>query len=249
MRRYGRRSRSTYYKPRSVRKNESKTRKKLIWSLIISIALLFIILRYVLPALVGNLSYINKFKSNSTVTPISEGVKLAPPVLNIPYEATNTASIKVKGFATANAKVKIFLDDNLVSTITADQDGSFVTEPINLSVGTNNIYGKTMSEVGNDSLSSKTIQILYSNEKPMLQISEPPDGKEIKGGDKKVKVVGQTDVDNDLTINGTKIILNGDGHFSTDINLNDGENNLMVVATNSVGNFTTLQIKVTYTPQ
>lgn len=195
--------------------------------------------------MIGQLSRLNKA---SNVTKIEQNVELAPPVLNIPFEATNSASIKIKGFTTANSKVQIYLDDNLVDTQTSDTNGNFITNSIDLVMGTNNIYGKSIDENKQESLPSKTIQIRYNNEKPELTIDEPNDGKEIKGGDKKVTIRGKTDPDNDVNINGLKVIINSDGTFSTTVDLNDGDNTLNITAKNSVGNSTSVSRKIIYSP-
>lgn len=240
------RYRSTY-KPRSIRRYEGRSRRKFVWSIIISIILLFAIFNWVLPFLVGQLSFFNK-SSIKNQDNIIENAKIPPPLLNIPFEATNTATINIQGFTSPNSKVKIYLDDSLVSTTTSDDKGGFVTDSIDLALGTNNIVGRTVDENDKESLPSKTIQVIYSSEKPKLEISEPSDGKEITGGDKKVIVIGLTDSENEVTINGYRVIVNGDGHFSTQVSLNDGDNTLVIVATNPVGNTTSLERRVKYTP-
>lgn len=234
------------YKPRSLRKIENRNKKRLVWSIIISIALLVVIFNWVLPGLIGQLGKFNKTTTKNSVT--SQDAELAPPVLNIPYEATNTASIKVKGYTTPNTKVQIYLDDRVVDAQVSQSDGNFITGPIDLSVGTNNIFGKTIDDNNKESLPSKTIQVIYNNDKPQLDISSPEDNKEIKGGDKKVTVSGKTDPDNDVRINGAKAIVNSDGTFSTTVSLNDGDNLINIVASNSVGNSTSVDRKVKYTP-
>lgn len=236
------------YKPRSIRKTESKSKKKLIWSIIISLVLLFVLINWVLPALAGGLSLLNKVNSQNLDNKISDEIMLAPPVLNIPYEATNTAGIRIRGYATPNTKVKIYLDDIEGSTAVSGNEGEFISDEIELSIGINNIYGKTLDEKESESLPSKTIQVLYDNEKPKLEISEPLNNHEIKGGDKKVTISGITDPENEILINGFKVILNMEGKFSSQINLNDGDNNVIVTATNGVGNSTTQELKIKYTP-
>lgn len=241
MRRY-----KSSFKPRSIRRYEDKSKKRLIWSIIISLALLFIIFKWVLPLTFSTLIVLNK-TDLSKKTSISENIKLAPPVLNIPYEATNTATIKIKGYSMSDSTVKIFLDDNLVSSIKTNSDGAFETDSINLSSGINNITSKTVDDNGHESLPSKTIQVIYDNEKPKLEVSQPSDGQQIKGGDKKLTVSGTTNPDNIVNINGSRVIINRDGSFSQILSINDGDNNITIEATNSVGNTTTISRKVTYT--
>lgn len=216
-----------------------------MWSIIISLALLYVLFQWVLPLFVGELSM---FSKPTPKEEIKEAISLAPPVLNIPYEATNTGTITVKGFAAPSTKVKIYLDDSLVSEIDSGSDGNFISNPISLHEGTNNIYGKTANDKNKESLSSKRIQVVYSNEKPELEISEPEDNKEIKGGDKKVLVRGKTDPENELTINGFRVIISSDGSFSSEVGLSEGDNIINIASTNGVGNASTIEKRVKYIP-
>ncbi|MBI2011860.1 hypothetical protein HYS91_03760 [Candidatus Daviesbacteria bacterium] len=242
MRRYSR-----SYTPRSIRKREGKVKKKFIFTTVFAFFLFSLVVLWGLPTLISGLSVFNILKPKTEA--LNEvDVALAPPVLNIPFDATNSANIKFSGFTQPEGKVNIYLDDKKVETVVANLDGRFETGFIELSLGTNNIIGKTVNEEGQESLPSKTIQVIYQDEKPKLEVLEPADGIEIEGEGKKVKVSGVTDLDNELTINGNKVIINFAGNFSLDINLNDGENTIIINATNGFGNSTQIQRKVTYTP-
>ncbi len=200
-----------------------------------------------LPALIGSLSVFIKLKKKKKKVETLDAA-ITPPVLNIPFEATNTATLKLSGYSSPNTKVEIYIDDQLVETIETDSDGAFNIEALELALGINNIYGKTINEKGNSSLASKTIKLIYNNEQPILEVTEPSDGQEIKGGDKKIRVSGKTEPINSITINGVTAIVNGDGNFSKEISLNDGDNLIEVVAINQVGNSTKHSVTVKYSP-
>ncbi len=235
------------YTPRSLRKLQRNTRKKLIFTIIFAIFLGFALINWGLPNLIGGLVAINRLKSHPKPADLAENPAIAPPVLNIPFDATNSATLNLTGYSTPNSRVEIYIDDELKTTVDANSDGNFSVDNLSLSEGTNNIYGKTLDDnASNKSLPSKTIRLVYSNEKPKLEIIEPNDGTQIKGGDKKIKVSGNTDNQASLTINNQTIIVNGEGHFSTDIPLNDGDNTISVVSTNTVGNSTKIERKVNY---
>lgn len=241
-----RRYRSTF-KPRSLRRIESKSRNRIILAIIVVCFLLYSAVNWGLPALIGGLSQINKIKPKPSVVRETTGDAVAPPVLNIPFEATNSATLVITGYASSNAKIEIYMDDELKTAIESDSSGGFITSPLSLSVGTNNIYGIT--RVGDSkSLPSKNIRLLYNNEKPELQVTEPPDNHEVKGGDKKVRVSGKTGTDNSVMINGSTLILNGDGSFFNEVSLNEGDNTITIVATNQYHNTTSVEKKVKYTP-
>jgi bacillopeptidase F len=107
-----------------------------------------------------------------------------------------------------------------------------------------------MDEQGNKSLSSKPIYIYYSNEKPILEINSPSDNQTIKGGDKKVTVSGKTNSDKEIVINinGIMTIVGSDGSFSQNININEGDNNITITASDKTGNVTSESRKVIYQP-
>lgn len=238
----------TYYKPRSLRRAESKSRRNLVLAIIVSIVFFYLLVTWGLPLLIGGLSVFNQTKSIAQKKSIAEDVSLAPPVLNIPFEATNSSTLKITGYSIPSAKVQIYLDENQVSEIPIKEDGSFETDLIELNFGTNNIYGKTLDDKNKNSLPSKTIKLIYSNEKPKLEIIEPADNKEIKGGDKKVIISGTTDPENSVSINGSTVILNSEGKFLKEQPINDGENQITIKATNDFGNTKEIIRKVIFIP-
>lgn len=240
------------YQPFSARRYGKKSKNKFLITLLISGFLLYALFTWILPTLIGSLSFVNRLKPiPQKEIPISENTSLAPPVLNIPFEATNTASIKVKGYSIPGTQVEIYLDDQLQTTIKASENGNFLSDSINLELGTNNISGKTIDDKNNRSLSSKPIRIFYSNEKPKLEIKDPPDNQIIKGGDKKMTITGSTDSDHDITItiNNTRTIVDSNGNFSQVVDIQEGDNNIVVLAIDSATNSTQLTRKVTYEPQ
>ncbi len=205
---------------------------------------------WILPTFIGGLSVVKNFFGTPSVhqESIAENPVLAPPTLLIPFEATNSAAIDINGYAAINSRVRIYVDDEIKDTIDVKEDGSFISKNIELQLGTNNIYGKTLDSENKESLPSKTLKITYDNEKPVLEISEPEDGKLIKGGDKKVKVSGKSSTDAQVFVNGTRIVLGNEGGFTTDMSLNDGENTITIKAQDNASNNVELERKVIYEP-
>ncbi len=239
-----------YHSRRSVKRLSRKSKRNFAVTLIIITLLIFATISWILPSFINALGGIkNTIKpSQKAAIDLSEKITLAPPVLNIPYEATNTAQINIKGYATPHLKVKLYLDDREEQTIEAGSNGDFTFQNIDLSLGTNNINAKTVDEEGNESLSSKTIKIIYDNETPSLTLTEPEDNKTIQGGDKKVKVSGKTDPHARVFINGNQIIVDKDGNFSSDQPLVEGDNVFTIKTVSLTSNSTELERKVIYTP-
>ncbi len=233
------------------RRRERKSKKNFLLTLIICAVLLYILIAWFIPTFIASLSFFNRFKGTSEpVKQVTEGAVLAPPVLNIPYETTSSATIYVRGYTMPNTSVEIYLNDELSSTAKSDIEGIFISDSVNLDLGKNSIYGKTVDAAGNKSYSSKPIIISYSNEKPTLEVTSPEDNLVIKGGDKKVTFSGKTNQDKEIlvAINGNRAIVNSDGAFSQSLQINEGDNEISITATDKAGNTTQLKRKVTYQP-
>lgn len=239
-----------YSSRRSVKRLARKSRRNFIVTLIIVIILIYSTITWVLPSFVNGIGFITNIikPSQKTLAPSSQDSAIAPPVLSIPYEATNSAQIDIKGFGTPNSKVKLYIDDESKQTVDVSSDGSFTLQNVSLSLGTNNIYATTVDEQNKESLPSKTIRLIYDNQKPPLSINEPDDNKVVQGGDKKIKVSGKTDAAVKVFINGTQVIIDKDGNFSSDIALNDGANTLSIKAVDVASNETELQRQVVFQP-
>lgn len=240
------------YKPYSARRLEKKSKRKLFLTFIIGAVLFYSLITWFIPNLIGSLSIINTIKPTvkETAIPVSEDTTLAPPVFIIPFEATNSSTILVSGYASSQAKVEVYVDNELKDTINTEENGNFTAKNIPLTLGSNTIYGKTVDQNGKKSLPSKGIKVDYKNEKPELSIKEPSDNQTIQGGDKKVTISGSVSPIDNMTvvINTTRAIVSKDGNFSQTIEINEGENNITITATDNAGNSTQKSLKITYQP-
>ena len=233
------------YKPRSLRRYERKARRNLLLSLGVIILFIYLFFFWGLPLLIKGVTLVQHRPDEKEKSP-TEDVKLSPPVLSLPYEATNTASIKVKGYTQPNTKIEILIGNEVKSSSSSDESGQFESGFIDLSRGDNFISGKTIDDKGHKSLASKSIRVFFSSEKPKLEITEPEDNKLLKGGDKKITIRGKTDQGNAVNINGNIIIVNSEGLFFYELPLSDGDNQIIVTSTNAVGNTTKIERKVNY---
>lgn len=233
------------FKPRSLRHNESRAKKRLIFTVVAILIISYVFFVWVLPFLIGQLSFLNKKNTTVDAETLKIDEAIAPPVLYIPYEATNSASLEFTGYAAPLSKIELYIDGEIKTQSSTDSEGKFTTSQVALNLGTNNVTAVTISDSDKKSLPSKNIKLYYSNEKPKLEISEPGDGTAITG-DKKVKVVGKTDVNNSITVNGSTVIVDGEGNFQTIVAVNDGENTITIKASNSFGNTEETSRRVNY---
>lgn len=235
------------YRSRSARRLVRKSKHNFLATIIIAAFLLFATFNYLLPNLIQGLGFIKgSLNTAEKKENVAEGASVAPPVLNIPYEATNSSKIKIAGYSAPNSKVKIYLDEFLQAEVNVKSDGTFTTDEIALNLGTNNIFGKTVDDKDRESLPSKVVKVILDTEPPSLEISEPQESETIK--DKKIKIVGKTEAGSDVEINGAKTIVQSDGSFASAISLNEGQNDISIKAQDKAGNSTEIVRKVTFSP-
>jgi hypothetical protein len=228
--------------------SQGNPRTRFIVTIIVIGLFLFATVFWILPFFVSGVGLVtNVFKTTPQQKPVSEDATLAPPVFNIPFEATNQEVIEIKGYATANSKVELYLDDELKDSVTTGEEGSFTFENIELVLGTNNIYGKTIDDSGKVSLPSKILRITLDTENPELEVLEPEDGKSVQG-ERRLRVSGKTEVDSKVFVNDSQTVVKSDGNFVAEISLNDGENQITIKAIDKAGNTTDLGRRVTFTP-
>lgn len=236
------------YRTRSTRRLAHQTKRRLLLTIIISLLLLYTTINWILPTIINSVGFLRGIFGKSEKTPaILEDSTLAPPVLTIPYEATNTGKIDIQGFATPRSKVKIFVDEDLKAEVEVESGGNFAAKNIELNLGTNSIYGKTVDEKSKESLLSKTIKLIYDNEKPSLEVSQPEDGKTYQG-ERRIKVLGKTEKEAQVFVNESQVIVNAEGNFSTEYSLNNGENIITIKAKDQASNITESLRRVTFTP-
>lgn len=237
-------SRSKYQKNYSG----GNPRTRFIITVVVIIFLAYAILAWILPSFIGGVSLVTGiFKPSHTSPPTAVDVTLAPPLIDIPFESTNNSNIDVKGSAAPSSKVELFMDGSLKATVTAGEDGSFDFPNVELVLGTNNVYGKTVDDQDKESLPSKTIQVTYSNQKPNLDVSSPTDGQSVQGN-RQLTVSGKTDPEMQVFVNDSQIILKGDNSFETTVSLNDGDNQIKIRVVDQAGNSTEVDRKVTFQP-
>lgn len=227
-----------------------KSRRNFLVTIVLVVSLSYFTLTWILPNFIGGLGFVTSTlnPAKKSETNPKDNLTLPPPVLNIPYEATASSQIDIKGFTTPNSKVRLYIDDEPKDTVNSDADGSFIFKEVPLNVGTNNIHGRTLDEKGHESLPSKLIKVNFDNEKPSLSISEPEDNRAIQGGDKKVRISGKTEPGASVFINGTQAIVNSEGNFTIEQSLNEGDNTIVIKAVDKALNTTEEQRRVTYSP-
>jgi cytoskeletal protein RodZ len=86
------------------------------------------------------------------------------------------------------------------------------------------------------------VQYRTLQQAPKLIIDEPKTQSVVS--DKRVEILGSTDSDATITINGIGVLVRSDGKFFDQVNLENGVNKLTIIATSRLGKTTTKNIEV-----
>lgn len=207
------------------------------------IALLFL---FGIGAISGASEFVVSIFGNDSSLVFSDNTPPAPPRIDTPDDYTSDSEIRLTGSAEQNATVTILLNGKS-KEILVDASGSFTTE-IELTNGENEISAFTTDQAGNESSRSKTFIIVFDNQKPELVIVRPTDGQTISDNNNITTIEGSTNEEAKITINGRFVVVNDDNSFTYDYQLSEGENELIIVATDMANNSIETTLRVTYSP-
>lgn len=238
------------YKYRSrLEKTESKkfARQAMVLG-VITLVLVIILIVIGIPALTKLAVFFSSkpdlggSESQDTLAPVS-------PQLNTPPEATNSAELSFSGYAESGTEVLLKRDDVVVQKSLVDASGSFSFPSIQLQKGSNEFRLTSIDQSGNESAPSPLVRINYDNEKPKLSLSSPKEGAQFFGASERlIAITGETDQDTHVVLNNRSLVVGSDGSFTTSYELQEGENQLQIIATDKAGNITSTTIKVAYQP-
>ena len=192
---------------------------------------------------------LDKFRGESKS--ITKGQKddvsfLSPPQFDIPYSATNSSSLSFSGKAGKDTVVELFINDKLIDT--TDVDGEeYEFKKIKLSEGENKIKTRTVKNMEKSGFSQTAI-VRYRANEPMLEIGNPNNGDSFSGGQSLLKVSGKTEPYAKVTINGAWAIMDDEGNFSYNYQMQSGENILNIVTNDDANNKVEKEVKFTYSP-
>lgn len=209
------------------------------------VIVLFLLFKFGIPLLTQfSLFIAGGNQANDETQTSDKPMFIAPPVLNQQFTATNSAQISVSGTAQNKEQVKLYVNNQVVDTQDTKDDGSFTFDKVILSQGDNTIAAKIKRDT-KESDFSNTLTITYENKAPSLDVNSPSDGQSFSK-DPSLVVKGKTDPDAKVTVNDFQAIVNDDGTFSYNMQMQNGDNQLKIVTMDAAGNKTEKDIKITY---
>lgn len=226
-------------------KTEKRTRKTILLTSLGILIILILLIKFGVSLLVGFSVFLAGTKNQaSTNSNSSENTFIAAPVLNPLPNATNSAEIIISGKSQSDKTIKLYINNALKDTVQTDKNGNFSFSQT-LSAGNNLIQTKTQQ---NNKLSdfSNSFTVSFKNSAPSLTIDSPSDNQSFSKDQNSVNVTGKTDVNASVTINGFWAIINENNNYSYNLPLQNGDNQIKVIATDMAGNKTEKDLKVTY---
>jgi hypothetical protein len=229
---------------RLTKKTERKTKKTIFLSIVGIIIVLILLYQFGIVLLINFSMFVTGSKnqqSNSNQNVISF---IAAPVLDPTFLATNSATVNITGKSDKNRDVFLYINNSQADQTTSDDKGIFkFTEDLNK--GTNQISAKVKYN-NKESDFSNSISIIYQNSQPTLDISSPSDGQQFKKDQNTANVTGKTDSGVSVTVNGFQAVIDSTNNYSYILTLQNGDNQIKIIATDQAGNKTEKDIKVNY---
>ena len=237
------------YRSRLTNRLEKQTRKTLFLSILGILIVITVLFKFAIPLLVNFSLFISGVKSSQeTVEKQNSNSFIAPPVLNPLPNATNSAMLTIAGMASSSQTVNLYVNDNLIDKTKTENDGSFAFNDIRLSRNENSIRTKIITEDNRESAFSNTITVIFKDTPPLLSVDSPSDGQSFSKDENLITILGNTNPQVKITVNGFRAIVDENGKFSYSLQLQNGENQIKIIAIDEADNKTEMERKVTYSP-
>ena len=232
---------------RLARNEEKKNLRSAVLLGILTLGLIALFFFFGLPLMAKFAGFLTDLRKTSTPVESTDETPPAPPRFNSLPEATNKLSIDITGSTEPGAIVILSLNGD-AEEVLANSEGEF-TFNFELVDGVNSISAKARDEAGNESQKTDTINVIYDNDAPNLEITNPTDGMAFFGSkQRQIVVEGKTEEEASLTINDRFVLVEDDGTFAFTTTLGDGENSFNLKAKDKAENLTEKTIKVNYSP-
>lgn len=158
--------------------------------------------------------------------------------------ATNSAQFIVSGSVSNFDIVEVYVNKSKKKTKILDGKDTFSEKISGLEKGKNEVYIKALTEDKKHSDKSDVFTLMYKNEKPKLEISEPADNT--KTDKTEIAIMGITDKDVSIRVNDLPTVVDSQGGFRYTVRLKEGENKIKVVAEDDAGNIEQKELTISY---
>ncbi len=222
----------------------NSSKEKFIKSFIkfIAVSIIFYLSLFYLAPFVAFLT--SRLFQINTDKPVAN-VVLTPTILNF-QNKTNQDKIKIEGSSSGNVEVEVFLNDNSVSKTTAEQNGRFKFENIEILKGNNKLTFKATDSKGVSSEMSRVYEIEYDNTKPEIKNINIKQSEEITNLNKNIRIIGETNEPCDILVNGKKVFIINENKFEYLLGVEEGNVKIEITLKDKAGNEEKVTYNVTY---
>jgi hypothetical protein len=158
---------------------------------------------------------------------------------------SETFNISVNGFTEVGVEVELFKNEVSIGKTQVTESGDFVFKNIPLDDGDNSFSALAISKEAGSSDGSVPIVVSFDNKAPDLKITNPTES-ELTIDYADFDIIGESEKDTSVTINGKVAVVDDDGKFKLKFQLNMGKNELEVISRDLAGNETKKKITITY---
>ncbi len=235
----------TKARSRKAKKERNQTLKKTFLFAFLALGLFLLFIFGIVPLSLKILDIMDSGQGGLVNT---DNIPPSAPSLSVPFEATNSAQIKVSGYTEPKAKVKLYLNAQEVVELTAGDDGQFETD-LDLNEDKNELTAQAFDQAGNESPTSTTKVIIYDHTPPEIKITNAENDQEIVGKQNKdFKLEGETEPKAKVYINDRFTYADEEGKFTYIITLNEGDNHLKIKAVDPAGNENEIELNIKFKP-
>jgi len=174
--------------------------------------------------------------------------EIAPqvPIISAPLVATSSASMSITGFGEPESELILVLNGEKNEAVTISDDGSFEVN-ISLDDGENTITAYSRDEAKNESSVTREYRVMLDTKAPKLEISKPENEASFEGrSNQDVVLEGVTDKDVKVYVNAHIVFPDDEGKFKYTLYLNEGDNEVEIVAKDKAGNSTKSELKLKF---
>lgn len=235
-----------FYSRRKTINQKHNLKEALLFSIASIIVLVFLIL-FGISAITSILKLLNDMKQGINSTESTDTIPPIAPMFDQINKYTNKDVVEITGRTEPGANVFLVFNGK-TSKVLANKEGNF-RNSFNLVLGENSLYAFAQDYSGNKSANSETVLIIYDNIPPEIEITKPIDKSEFFGNkEKKLEIIGKTEPETKVTINGRYVFVAKDGSFSYTTILTEGENKFVARSEDQAGNFSEKEFAVSFVP-
>lgn len=234
-----------FKRSRLERKSEEQITKKTFLLGLLTVVVFILVIAFGLPLLIRFSVFLGEAKIKKEGNVSEKVLPPLPPRIVLPYDATNSATINVPGFAEANINVELFKNGSSIGKTQVSDKGDFSFSDVALNEGVNTFTAMSTSEKGGNSEVSKPLTVNFDNKAPEFTMINPS-GDSVKVETAEFEISGQSEKGVSVLVNNQVAMVDDTGLFKIKIQLNSGKNDIEIVVRDSAENETKITVSVTY---